>query len=100
MQNQIKSGLSEKEIRSSWKKGIEKYKLMTEKISNWLPNIKSSVFIDYLSTVRMVFKNVEDGFSYSSGTNPNFLDVNELKYLITKNLMKKQNLYFIMKKLN
>ena len=27
-QNQIKSGLSEKEIRSSWKKGIEKYKLM------------------------------------------------------------------------
>jgi len=27
-QNQIKSGLSEKEIRSSWKAGIEKYKLM------------------------------------------------------------------------
>lgn len=27
-QNQIKSGLSEKEIRSSWKEGIEKYKLM------------------------------------------------------------------------
>ena len=27
-QNQIRSGLSEKEIRSSWKEGIEKYKLM------------------------------------------------------------------------
>tara|TARA_A100001388_G_C28772132_1_gene504574 strand:- start:1623 stop:2768 length:1146 start_codon:yes stop_codon:yes gene_type:complete len=36
------------------------YEKMIENISNWLPSIKDSEYISYLSTVRMVLKNVED----------------------------------------
>ena len=36
------------------------YKKMIESISHWLPSIKNSEYVSYLSTVRMVLKNVED----------------------------------------
>lgn len=37
----------------------DKYNSIIRKISSWLPSIKNSELVDYLSTTRMVFPNVE-----------------------------------------
>lgn len=49
-----------------------------------LPSNKK-YYQNYIDAGRSL-KNVENGFSYTSGTNPNFLNVNELKYLISNNI--------------
>ena len=49
-----------------------------------LPSNKE-YYQNYIDAGRSL-KNVENGFSYTSGTNPNFLNVNELKYLISNNI--------------
>ena len=47
---------------------------MIENISYWLPSIKESEYISYLSTVRMVLKNVEE-----TDTRPSLMEIMQQK---------------------